>query len=271
MAEEARWKKYSRRWEKKAREYKNKKDELESKFNTINQENENLKKELISTREERDKVKESFKEVEKKGEFGTVAIAVILILGILFAGSVAGLAFLYNSNLALTSANSDLTMETSSLKGQISKLQYEKGELEAEKSGYQNEVTDIERELEKVKGDSDATIRLLQREVLSLTSKVSRLESDIKSKEVAIASLQNQLAECEYGNRCFTVSITPTSRTAPTGLDTTLSYTMYVNFAGYGCGRRIEIPITLNYDFNTSGSNTDTFGLQASSGNWCCN
>ena len=101
MAEEARWKKYSRRWEKKAREYKNKKDELESKFNTINQENDNLKKELISTREERDKVKENFKEVEKKGDFGTVAIAIILILGILFAASVAGLAFLYNSNLAL--------------------------------------------------------------------------------------------------------------------------------------------------------------------------
>ncbi|NPV51453.1 MAG: hypothetical protein HPY60_09705 [Candidatus Methanofastidiosum sp.] len=271
MAEEARWKKYSRRWEKKARDYKQKKDELESKFNSISQENENLKKELISTREERDKVKESYKEVEKKGEFGTVAIAVILILGILFAGSVAGLAFLYNSNLALTSANSDLTVEVSSLKGQISKLQYEKSLLESEKSGYQIEITDIEKELEKVKGDSDATIRLLQREVLSLTSKVSRLESDINAKEVTIASLQNQLAECEYRNRCFTVSITPTSRTGTTGADQSLSYTMYVNFSGYGCGRRIEIPITLNYDFNTSGTNTDTFGLQASSGNWCCN
>jgi len=270
MAEEARWKKYSRRWEKKAREYKNKKDELESKFNTINQENENLKKELISTREERDKVKENYKEVEKKSEFGTAAIAVILILGILFAASLAGLAFLYNSNLDLTSANSDLTTETSSLKGQVSKLQYEKSVLEAEKNSYQGEITDIERELEKVKGDNEATIRLLQKEVLSLTSKVSRLESDIKSKDIAIASLQNQLAECEYSTRCFTVSITPSSKTAPTGSDHSLSYTMYVNFAGYGCGRRIEIPITLNYDYNTSGNN-DTFGLQASSGNWCCN
>ena len=267
MAEEARWKKYSRRWEKKARDYKLKKDELESKYNTINQENENLKKELISTREERDKIKET----EKKGEFGTVAIAVILILGILFAGSVAGLAFLYNSNQVLTSANSDLIVETSSLRGQISKLQYEKSVLEAEKSGYQSEVTDIEKELEKAKGDSDATIRLLQREVLSLTSKVSRLESDIKAKDISIASLQNQLVECEYRNRCFTVSITPTSRTASTGSDHSLSYAMYVNFSGYGCGRRIEIPITLNYDYNTSGSNNDTFGLQASSGNWCCN
>jgi len=267
MAEEAKWKKNSRRWEKKAKDYKQKKEELESKYNTINQENENLKKELISTREERDKIKEA----EKRGEFGTVAIAVILILGILFAGSAAGLAFLYNSNQVLTSANSDLTVETSSLRGQISKLQYEKSVLEAEKSSYQSEVTDIEKELEKVKGDGDATIRLLQREVLSLTSKVSRLESDIKAKDISIASLQNQLAECEYGNRCFTVSITPTSRTASTGSDHSLSYTMYVNFSGYGCGRRIEIPITLNYDFNTSGTNIDTFGLQASSGNWCCN
>ncbi len=271
MAEEARWKKYSRRWEKKAREYKQKKDELESKFNNINQENENLKKELISTREERDKVKENFKEIEKKSEFSTAAIAIILILGILFAASVAGLAFLYNSNLNLTSANSDLTMEVSSLKGQLSKLQYEKSLLEAEKSNYQGEIIDIEKELEKVKGDSDATIRLLQRELLSLTSKVTRLESDIKSKESSIAVLQNQLAECEYSNRCFTVSITPASRTASTGSDHTLNYTMYVNFAGYGCGRRIEIPITLNYDYNASNTNNDTFGLQASSGNWCCN
>ena len=89
MAEDAKWKKFSRRWEKKAREYKQKKEELESKFNTINQENENLKRELISTREERDRVKESFKEVEKKSGFSTIAIAIILILGILFASSVA--------------------------------------------------------------------------------------------------------------------------------------------------------------------------------------
>ena len=80
MAEDAKWKKFSRRWEKKAREYKQKKEELESKFNTINQENENLKRELISTREERDRVKESFKEVEKKSGFSTIAIAIILIL-----------------------------------------------------------------------------------------------------------------------------------------------------------------------------------------------
>ncbi len=161
-------------------------------------------------------------------------------------------------------------MEVSSRKGQVSKLQYEKSLLESEKSGYQSEIVDIEKELEKYKGDSDATIRLLQREVLSLTSKASRLESDIKSKEVTIASLQNQLAECEYRNRCFTVSITPASRTAATGSDHSLTYTMYVNFAGYRCGKRIEIPITLNYDYNTSG-NIDTFGLQASSGSWCCN
>ena len=271
MAEDAKWKKFSRRWEKKAREYKQKKEELESKFNTINQENENLKRELISTREERDRVKESFKEVEKKSGFSTIAIAIILILGILFASSVAGLALLYNSNQTLTSGNSNLSVEVSSLKGQVTKLQYEKGLLEAEKSGYQSEIVDIEKELEKYKGDSDSTIRLLQREVLSLTSKASRLESDIRSKEVTIASLQNQLAECEYRNRCFTVSITPATRTAATGSDHSLTYTMYVNFAGYRCGKRIEIPITLNYDYNTSGNNIDTFGLQASSGSWCCN
>jgi copper chaperone CopZ len=154
----------------------------------------------------------------------------------------------------------------------LSKLQYEKSLLESEKSSYQNEITDIERELEKVKGDSDATISLLQREVMSLTSKVSRLESEIRSKEVSIASLQNQLAECEYCNRCFSVSISPASLTASTGADHTLNYTLYLrsNSCG-GCGRTLNIPIILTYDFNTSGTNIDTFGLQATSGNWCCN
>jgi len=272
MAEEARWKKYSRRWEKKAREYKVKKDELENKLSSINQENENLKKELISTREERDKVKENIKDVENKSEFGSVAMAVILILGVLLAASVAGIAFLYSSNATLTSVNTDLNSEVSSLKGQISNLQYEKSLLEAQLGGYQNEITDIEKELDKVKGDSDATISLLQREVMSLTSKTSRLESEIKSKDVVIASLQNKLAECEYCNRCFSVSISPASLTATTGADHTLNYTLYLRSDSCGgCGRTLNIPITLTYDYNTSGTNTDRFGLQATSGNWCCN
>ncbi len=262
MAEDGKWKKYSRRWEKKARDYKQKNDELESKFNAITQENENLKKELNSTQQERDKVKQ-------KGEFGSVALAAILILGILFVGSVAGLALLYNTNLALTSDNADLQVEISSLRGQITRLQYEKGVLEDERKDYLSEITDIEKELEKVKGDSEATIRLLQRELLSLTNKVSRLESDIKTKNDTITSLQMKITEYERSLRCFTVGITPTSRTADTGEDHILHYTLNVNFPGYLC-RSIQIPLKLEYDYNASGEDKDIFKLTASSAQWCC-
>lgn len=107
---------------------------------------------------------------------------------------------------------------------------------------------------------------------MSLTSKVSRLESEIRSKDISIASLQNQLAECEYCNRCFSVSISPATLTASTGADHTLNYTLYLHSDSCGgCGRTLNIPIILTYDYNTSGSNVDRFGLQASSSSWCCN
>lgn len=263
MAEDAKWKKYSRRWEKKAREYKQKNDELESKLNAINQEHDTLKKELNSTKEERDKVRQ-------KGDFGPVALAAILILGVLFIGSVAGLALLYNTNLELTSSNADLSVEISSLRGQLTRLQYEKSALEDERREYLSELTDIEKELEKVKGDSDATIRLLQRELLSLTNKVSRLESDIRAKDASISSLQRKLYECERSVRCFNITVTPTSRTSTTGTSETLNYTLNVNFPGYVC-RTIQVPLTLRYDFNVSGDDIDRFTLSTSSAQWCCN